>query len=64
MVSAGLGITMMGKSTLIGYDLDLKTIELENISHKLDMKLVWKKDRFEQLRAYYRLLEAFLDLPV
>ena len=53
MVAAGLGITIMGKSTLKGFDLNLKSIELNDVPYQLDMKLVWKKERFRQIKTYY-----------
>ncbi|UMB54609.1 LysR substrate-binding domain-containing protein [Lutibacter sp. A64] len=52
MVSAGLGITMMRKSTLKGYSLDLKSIELSDLPYQLDMKLVWKTERENELELY------------
>ncbi|MGR3809075.1 LysR family transcriptional regulator [Jiulongibacter sp. NS-SX5] len=63
MVAAGLGITMMGKSTLKGFKLNLKTIELKNLEHQLDMKLVLRKDRKAELDNYYTvILESIKQL--
>ncbi|PRX54273.1 LysR family transcriptional regulator [Flagellimonas meridianipacifica] len=61
MVSAGLGITMMGKSTLKGFDLNLKTIELKDLDHKLDMKLVFKKSRDLELNNYFSVIIENLE---
>ncbi len=60
MVAAGLGITMMGKSTLKGFSLDLKSIELTDLPHQLDMKLVWKTERENELESYLDFLKHYL----
>ncbi|MAU15453.1 MAG: transcriptional regulator [Muricauda sp.] len=60
MVSAGLGITMMGKSTLKGFSLNLKSIELSDLPYQLNMKLVWKTERESELRPYLDFLKKYL----
>lgn len=62
MVSAGLGITMMGKSTLKGFSLDLKSIELTDLPYKLNMKLVWKTERENELESYLDFLKNYLKI--
>lgn len=62
MVSAGLGITMMGKSTLKGFSLDLKSIELSDLPYQLDMKLVWKTERENELESYLNFLKHYLNI--
>ncbi|WP_225037174.1 LysR family transcriptional regulator [Winogradskyella sp. SM1960] len=62
MVSAGLGITMMGKSTLKGFSLDLKSIELSDLPYQLDMKLVWKTERENELESYLNFLKNYLKI--
>ena len=62
MVSAGLGITMMGKSTLKGFSLDLKSIELSDLPYQLDMKLVWKTERENELESYLIFLKHYLKI--
>ena len=62
MVSAGLGITMMGKSTLKGFSLDLKSIELSDLPYQLDMKLVWKTERENELESYLNFLKHYLKI--
>ena len=62
MVSAGLGITMMGKSTLKGFSLDLKSIELSDLPYQLDMKLVWKTERENELESYLKFLKNYLNI--
>jgi LysR family transcriptional regulator, benzoate and cis,cis-muconate-responsive activator of ben and cat genes len=60
LVEAGLGIAMMGKSTIKGFDLAIKTIELSSVPHKLDMKLVWKTDREKEMNHYLKFLKQYL----
>lgn len=60
MVAAGLGITMMGKSTLKGFSLELKSIELTDLPHRLDMKLVWKSEREDELEPHLDFLKQYL----
>ena len=62
MVAAGLGITMMGKSTLKGFSLDLKSIELTNLPYQLDMKLVWKTERENELESHLDFLKHYLKI--
>ncbi|MGS2765170.1 LysR family transcriptional regulator [Sinomicrobium sp. M5D2P9] len=62
MVAAGLGITMMGKSTIKGFDLNLKTIELKKIGKQLDMKLVWKTERENELKPFLDFLQQYLQV--
>jgi DNA-binding transcriptional LysR family regulator len=62
MVEAGLGITMMGKSTIKGFDLNLKTIELKKVGKQLDMKLVWKTERESELKPFLDFLKQYLHL--
>jgi LysR family transcriptional regulator, benzoate and cis,cis-muconate-responsive activator of ben and cat genes len=62
LVEAGLGISMMGKSTVKGFDLKIKHIELTKIPHKLDMKLVWKKSREQEISKQLKFLKHFLKI--
>ena len=62
LVEAGLGITMMGSSTIKGFDLDLKCIELKDMPHKLDMKLVWKTSRQTELDTFLTFIRHYLGV--
>ncbi len=59
LVSAGLGITMMGKSTIKGFQLNIKSIELNDLPYKLNMKLVWNKSRAKELESYLKIIRSF-----
>lgn len=62
LVEAGMGIAMMGKSTLKGYEaLNLKSIELTDLPWQLDMKLVWKSDRAKELKSHLNFLGEYLE---
>jgi DNA-binding transcriptional LysR family regulator len=60
MVEAGLGISIMGKSALNGVLLDVKTIELEDVPFKLDMRLSWLREREKELESFLKLMEQYL----
>ncbi|MDJ1493545.1 LysR family transcriptional regulator [Cytophagaceae bacterium DM2B3-1] len=63
LVEAGIGITLMGKSTLKGIQLDIKYQELSNIPDKVEMRLVWAQERTVELSAFLELLKQFLPTP-
>lgn len=63
LVEAGFGIAMMGKSTLKGYDaLKIKSIELTDLSDQLNMELVWKTEREQELKPYLNLIKGHLKI--
>ncbi|WP_257667067.1 LysR family transcriptional regulator [Parapedobacter tibetensis] len=62
MVEAGLGITMMGKSTIKGFNLNIKAIELKNVPNQLDMKLVWKTERESGLSPLLDMLKQYFGI--
>lgn len=59
LVSEGLGVTIIGKSAMNGSNLNIKYTELKNIPEKVEMRLIWLKDRAGELKSYIRL---FLQL--
>jgi LysR family transcriptional regulator, benzoate and cis,cis-muconate-responsive activator of ben and cat genes len=61
LVEAGLGVTMMGKSTTNGIALAVKHIELVDIPQKVQMNLVWLREREAELKPMLTLLEKFLQ---
>jgi len=62
LVNAGLGVTIIGKSALNGLDLDIKYVELEKLSEKVEMRLMWLKERENELKEYIHLFQKFLSL--
>jgi DNA-binding transcriptional LysR family regulator len=60
LVSAGLGVTMIGKSALNGLDLDIKYFELTKVPEKIEMRLVWLRERERELNQYITLFQKFL----
>lgn len=61
LVNAGLGVTLIGKSALNGLDLDIKYVELSKLSEKVEMRLVWLKERENELKEYIHLFQKFLS---
>jgi len=49
LVEAGLGVNVIGKSALNGVNLEIKHIELSKIGEKVEMRLVWLKEREPEL---------------
>ena len=62
LVSAGLGVTVIGKSALNGLDLNIKYVELQKLSEKVEMRLVWLKERENELKEYINLFQKFLSV--
>lgn len=52
MVEEDFGITIMGKSTIKGFDLNIESFELDNIPDQLEMKFVWKASRQAELSLF------------
>jgi LysR family transcriptional regulator, benzoate and cis,cis-muconate-responsive activator of ben and cat genes len=63
LVEVGLGVTMLGKSSLNGINLAIKHVELADMPEKVEMNLVWLREREEELKPILDLLERFLDPP-
>lgn len=62
LVNAGLGVTIIGKSALNGLDLDVKYVELQKLPEKVEMRLVWLKERENELKEYINLFQKFLSV--
>lgn len=61
LVNAGLGLTLIGKSSLNGLDLDIRHVELNSLPEKVEMRLIWLKEREYELKEYNRLFRKFLQ---
>lgn len=61
LIDAGLGLTIIGKSSLNGLNLRVKYVELTEIAEKVEMRLVWLKERENELAAYIRLFQSLLQ---
>jgi DNA-binding transcriptional LysR family regulator len=60
LVEAGLGLNIMGKSALTGVQLDIKHIELTDIPEKIEMRLVWLKEREPELKKTIEIFSKYL----
>jgi DNA-binding transcriptional LysR family regulator len=56
LVEAGMGITIEPKSSLKGYDLKVKVIELSQESTKSEMQVLYLTEREEELSGYLRMV--------
>lgn len=59
LVSEGLGLTIIGKSAIKGVNLNIKYFELTDVPAKVEMRLVWLKERKEELKEH---LELFMRI--
>lgn len=63
LVSEGLGVTIIGKSAIKDIGLNIKHIELRDVSTKVEMRFVWLKERSEELKEYINLfLKLFNEI--
>ena len=60
LVSAGLGITLISKSSLNNLNLNIKYIEMDKLTEKVEMRLVWLKERDTELSQYRTVMMEFL----
>ena len=60
LVSAGLGITLISKSSLNNLNLNIKYIEMDQLTEKVEMRLVWLKERDTELSQYRTVMMEFL----
>jgi DNA-binding transcriptional LysR family regulator len=56
LVEAGMGITIEPKSSLKGYNLKVKVIELKTEAIKSEMQLLYLKERESELEGYLRVV--------
>ncbi|QNL49059.1 LysR family transcriptional regulator [Olivibacter sp. SDN3] len=61
LVEAGLGVTMMGLSTLKGFNLRIRSIVLKDMPDQLEMRLAWRKNRSEELKAHLQVIQRYLE---
>ena len=55
LVEAGLGISIEPISSVKGANMNIKLIELKNISHKVTMILFWLREREEELNRFIKM---------
>ncbi len=55
LVEAGLGISIEPISSVRGTNMQVKLVELKNISQKATMQLFWLKDREEELNRFIKM---------
>ena len=64
-MSEGLGVTIIARSAIKGVNLNIRYVELKDIPTKVEMRLVWLKERSEELKEYIDLfLKLFKEIQV
>lgn len=65
LVSEGLGVTIIGKSAIKNVKLNIKHFELTDVPAKVEMRLVWLKERAEELKDHIHLfLKLFHEIQI
>lgn len=62
LVEAGLGISIEPKSALSGQNMNVKFIELNNISLKASMLMLWLRGREKELKPFFEIVEKVMSL--
>lgn len=62
LVEAGLGISIEPKSALSGQNMNVKFIELNNISLKSSMLMLWLRGREKDLKPFFEIVEKVMSL--
>lgn len=60
LVEAGLGISIEPKSALSGQNMNVKYIELSNISLKSSMLMVWLRGREKDLKPFFEIVDKVM----
>lgn len=60
LVEAGMGISIEPASTLRGQNLRIKTIELNQVAPKAEMRLLWLTKRTDELMPFFTLVDRIL----
>ncbi len=60
LVEAGLGISIEPKSALSGQNMNVKFIELNNISLKSSMLMLWLRGREKELKPFFEIVDKVM----
>lgn len=60
LVEAGVGISIEPKSALSGQNMNVKYIELSNISLKASMLMVWLRGREKDLKPFFEIVDKVM----
>jgi DNA-binding transcriptional LysR family regulator len=58
LVEAGLGISIEPKSTLKGWNIAIKSVELSDIPQKAQMQMLWLKDRTDEFDLFFKMVSS------
>jgi DNA-binding transcriptional LysR family regulator len=60
LVEAGMGVSIEPKSSLKHLNLKIKSIELSRLPQKVEMKLLWLKERKKDLQKYLNIIDELI----
>ncbi len=60
LVEAGVGVSVEPKSALSGQNMNVRFIELNNISTKSEMRMVWLRGREKELARFFEIVEEVI----
>ncbi len=61
LVEAGLGISIEPKSTLKGWNIAIKSLELHDIPQKAQMQMLWLKDRTDEFDLFFKMVSSVVS---
>ncbi|MCU0445089.1 MAG: LysR family transcriptional regulator [Microscillaceae bacterium] len=61
LVEAGMGVSIEPKSSLKHLNLRIKSIELNKIPQKVEMKLLWLRERTRDLEKYLKIMDETIQ---
>lgn len=62
LVEAGVGISIEPKSALSGQNMNVRFIELENVSTQSEMRMVWLRGREKEFARFFEIVEEAMSL--
>ncbi len=62
LVEAGVGVSIEPKSALSGQNMNVRFIELENVSTQSEMRMVWLRGREKEFSRFFEIVEEVMSL--
>lgn len=61
LVEAGVGVSIEPKSALSGQNMNVRFIELENVSTQSEMRMVWLRGREKELARFFEIVDSMIN---
>lgn len=61
LVEAGLGVSIEPKSALSGQNMNVRFIELKNVSTKSEMRMVWLRGREKEFTRFFEIVAGVIN---